>query len=176
MTASSKIKQNLADECQTGLNALVNQHLHASYTYKSMQCYFDRDDVKLPGLSAYFKRFADDEHENAGRLMRYLNERGGRLVFYPIAAPAKEQWETSLSALCLTLALKKNQNQQYLQLQSRAELLHDAHLCDFVQSRFLRSQVEVLKELADLVTRLTRAGAQGLGEYLFDSDLLTAAR
>ena len=168
---TSKIKQNLTDECQTGLNGLINQHLSSSYTYKSMQYYFDRDDIKLPGFSEYFKRFSDEEYENACKLMSYLTDRGGRVNLYPIQAPAKDQWETGPSALSLTISLKKNLNQQYLILQSRAEILHDAHLCDFIQSHFLRAQVLTLKELSGHLTNLSRVGGEGLGEYLFDSNL-----
>ena len=48
----------------------------------------------------------------------------------------------------------------------------DAHLTNFLEGEFLEEQVEAIKELADLITKLNRAGPTGLGEYLFDKELL----
>jgi hypothetical protein len=48
----------------------------------------------------------------------------------------------------------------------------DAHLADFLEREFLENQVKELRELADLATRLERAGP-GLGTHIIDTELLT---
>jgi len=47
---------------------------------------------------------------------------------------------------------------------------NDAHLCDFLESNFLNEQVDAIKELADLVTKIRRAG-DGVGTHIIDKEL-----
>jgi len=46
--------------------------------------YYDRDDVALKGFKKYFKMLSEGEREQAERLMKYQNKRGGRVVLQPI--------------------------------------------------------------------------------------------
>ncbi len=48
---------------------------------------------------------------------------------------------------------------------------NDAHLTNFLEEEFLDEQVRAIKKLGDQITRLKRAGPEGLGEYIFDKDL-----
>merc|ERR1719471_2616610 len=59
----------------------VNMELMASYTYMSMACYFDRDDVAYYGFSSYFKKNSDEEREHSEKFIKYQNKRGGKVVF-----------------------------------------------------------------------------------------------
>lgn len=87
-----------------------------------------------------------------------------------VQKPAKDEWGTGLEALETALALEKNVNQSLLDLHAVAGQHNDAHLCDFIESEYLDEQVESIKQLADMITRLKRAGP-GLGEHLFDKEL-----
>merc|ERR1719369_973317 len=58
-----------------------------------------------------------------------------------------------------------------MQYQARRAGNHgDAHLCDFLESNYLDEQVDGIKEIGDMITKLQRAG-DGLGTYLFDKEL-----
>ena len=46
--------------------------------------HFDRDDVALPGAHKYFKKASDEEREHAQLLMKFQNQRGGRIVLQNI--------------------------------------------------------------------------------------------
>ena len=46
--------------------------------------YFDRDDVALPGFASFFKKASDEEREHAEKLMKFQNQRGGRVVLQDI--------------------------------------------------------------------------------------------
>ena len=46
----------------------------------------------------------------------------------------------------------------------------DAHLCDFLESEYLTEQVEDIKEVGHLITKLKRVG-DGLGIHLMDKDM-----
>lgn len=77
---------------------------------------------------------------------------------------------TGLEALQAALVLERNVNQSLLELHAVAGTHNDAHLADMIESEFLTEQVDSIKELSDMITRLKRAGP-GLGEYQFDKDL-----
>ena len=168
---SSQIRQNFHQESEAALNKQINTELTASYVYQSMSFYFDRDDVALPGFAKYFKENSDEEREHAEKLMTYLNKRGGRVVLHDVKRPEKDEWGNGLSALEAALALEKSVNQALLDLHAVASSHNDVHLADYLESEFLDEQVEAIKKLGDLITRLKRAGPDGLGEYIFDKDL-----
>ena len=52
----------------------------------SMQAFhFDRDDIALPGAHKYFKKQSDCKRDDAEKMMKYQNERAGRIVLQAIA-------------------------------------------------------------------------------------------
>jgi ferritin heavy chain len=132
--------------------------------------YYDRDDVALPGFSKFFAKNSEEEREHAEKLMKYLNKRGGRVFLQDVKRPDKDEWGTGLDGLQTALSLEKEVNQSLLTLHGLASDKNDPHFCDFLESEYLEEQVEAIKELSDMITKLTRAGP-GLGEYLFDKDL-----
>lgn len=164
-------RQNYHAECEAGVNKQVNLELYASYVYQSMSFYFDRDDVALPGFAKFFKKASDEEREHAEKLMKFQNQRGGRIVLQAIQKPEKDEWGTGLEAMQGALALEKNVNQSLLDLHSLSDSHNDPQFSDFIEANYLTEQVEAIKELSDYVTQLKRCGP-GLGEYLFDKETL----
>lgn len=49
--------------------------------------------------------------------------------------------------------------------------MNDPHLSMLIEDDYLEEQVESMKKLGDLITKLKRAGTSGIGEYLFDKEL-----
>lgn len=166
----SLIRQNFHEETEAGINKQINLELYASYVYQSMALYYDRDDIAFPGFHKFFKHNSDEEREHAEKFMKYQNKRGGRVVLRDVTKPEKDEWGTPLQALEAALALEKNVNQSLLNLHALGASHNDATFCDFLESEFLAEQVDAIKELSDMITRLKRAGP-GLGEYQFDKDL-----
>ena len=167
----SQVRQNFHAETENVLNDQINMELYASYVYQSMAFHFDRDDVALPGFSKFFKHNSDEEREHAEKFMKYLNSRGGRVILKDIKRPDTDEWGTGLNALQTALNLEKQVNASLLSLHAVASSHNDPHLSNFLEEEFLAEQVEAIKQLGDMITRLNRAGPQGLGEYLFDKDL-----
>jgi len=167
--SGSNCRQNYAPECEAGVNKQINMELYASYVYNSMAFYFDRDDVALPGFSAYFKKSSQEEHEHAQKFMTFQNKRGGRIVLKDVKKPEKEEWGSGLDAMKAALELEKQVNQSIMDLHALAGSKGDNHMTQYLDE-FLEEQVNGIKEIADHVTRLTRAGP-GLGEHLYDKDL-----
>lgn len=168
--ATSQIRQNFHENSEKALNDQINMELTASYTYQSMAFYFDRDDISLPGFSAFFKHCSEEEREHAEKLMKYVNKRGGRVTLQDVKKPSRDEWGTGLEAMQSALELEKKVNQSLLDLHRVASDAVDPHLCDYLEEEFLDEQVESIHKLGNLITRLKRAGP-GLGEYIFDKDL-----
>jgi ferritin heavy chain len=164
-------RQNYHAECEAGVNKQINLELYASYVYQSMAYYFDRDDVALKGFSKYFGKASSEEREHAEKLMKYQNQRGGRIVLQNIQKPERDEWGSGLEAMQAALALEKNVNQSLLDLHQVASNNNDPQFCDWIESNYLTEQVEAIKELSDHITNLKRVGT-GLGEYMFDKESL----
>jgi len=167
----SQPRQNYHSECEAGVNKQINLELYASYVYHSMSFYFDRDDVALPGFAKFFKKASDEEREHAEKLMKFQNQRGGRIVLQSIQKPERDEWGCGLDAMQAALALEKNVNQALLDLHVLSDSHNDAQMSDFIEANYLTEQVEAIKELSDHVTNLKRVGP-GLGEYMFDKETL----
>jgi len=170
MSSVSVVRQNFHEESERAINNQINMELTASYVYQSMAFYFDRDDVALPGFSKFFAHNSEEEREHAEKLMKYQNKRGGRVVLQDVKRPEKDEWGTGLDGLQAALDLEKKVNQSLLDLHAVATSHNDANLTDFLEGEYLEEQVEAIKELGDMITKLKRAGP-GLGEYLFDKDI-----
>jgi len=167
----SQIRQNYHEDCEAFINKQINMELYASYVYLSMSYYYERDDVALPGMAHFFKESSDEEREHAQKLMKYQNSRGGRIVLQAIEAPTMQEWGTAVDGLSAALDLEKQVNQSLLELHKTAATNEDPHLTKFLEDNYLEEQVESIKQLGDMITKLKRAGPDGLGEYLFDKEL-----
>jgi len=83
---ASQCRQNYHSDCEAGVNKQINLELYASYVYQSMYFHFDRDDIALPGFAKFFNDSSKEEREHAELLMKFQNQRGGRIVLQDIKA------------------------------------------------------------------------------------------
>lgn len=165
----SLVRQNYNEESEAGVNRQINLELYASYTYMAMAFHFDRDDVALKGFHGYFLKASAEERDHAQKLMKFQNERGGRIVLQDIKAPSKSEWGCGADAVKDALDLEKHVNESLLELHKVASKHNDAQMADFIETHYLTEQVEAIKELAGYVANLKRVGP-GLGEYMFDKE------
>lgn len=82
------IRQNFHAECENKINEQINNELASSYFYLALAYHFDRDDVALANFHKYFSKFSIKKKDNADLLVKYMNERGGRVHFKDIPMPA----------------------------------------------------------------------------------------
>merc|ERR1711970_808233 len=167
---TSKIRQNYHEECEALINKQINMEFYASYVYLSMASYFNRDDQALPRFSSFFQKSSDDERAHGMKLMEDQAKRGGRVVCQDIAKPSSMEWGTPLEAMEAALELEKTVNQRLLDLHKASDDKGDAHLCDFLEAEFLGEQVDGIKEIGDMITKIKRAG-DGLGLHIMDKEI-----
>ena len=147
--------------CNFSLNLMISP---------SQSSWFNRDDQALHGFAGHFKTESGEERAHGMKLMEYQNKRGGRVVFQDIAKPTTMEWGTPLEAMEAALELEKTVNQSLLDLHKVAGDKGDGHLCDFLESEYLGEQVEGIKAIGDLITKMKRAG-DGLGLHLIDKEM-----
>lgn len=165
------IRQNYHEECEAGVNKQINMELNASYTYLSMASHFDRDDIALPGFAKFFRESSKEEREHAEKLMKFQNQRGGRVVLQDIKKPANDEWGSGLQAMETALSLERLVNQSLLDLHAVAGKHNDPQFSDFLEGHYLTEQVESINQIGKYITMLKRVGP-GLGEYMFDKETL----
>ncbi|KAH7723795.1 CRE-FTN-2 protein [Aphelenchoides avenae] len=165
----SLIRQNYSADVEAAVNKQINIEMYASYVYQSMSFYFDRDDVALPNIAKWLKKQSDEEREHAEMFMKQQNRRGGRIVLQNVQKPEKDDWGSALEAFQAALALEKFNNQSLLDLHGISSQNGDSQMCEFLEDKFLREQVESIEEIGRIVTQLKRVG-KGLGEFMFDKE------
>lgn len=67
--------------------------------------------MALPGFQKFFGESSKEEREHAEKLMKFQNERGGRIVLHDIPRPVKQDWASGLEAMEAALELEKTVNQ-----------------------------------------------------------------
>jgi len=167
----SAIRQNFHGSVEAAINKQINMELFASYVYMSMSSYYARDDVALLGMAKWAMENSEEEREHAQKLIKYQNSRGGRVVLNAISPPDVQEWNGAIKGLSEALDLEKKVNQSLLNMHKLASDHNDAHFTDFLEGQFLDEQVDAIKKLSDMITRLKRAGTTGLGEFIFDKEL-----
>eukprot|EP00092_Neocalanus_flemingeri_P017343 GFUD01018758.1.p1 GENE.GFUD01018758.1~~GFUD01018758.1.p1 ORF type:complete len:171 (+),score=55.28 GFUD01018758.1:173-685(+) len=167
---ASKIRQNYHEESEALINKQINMEFYASYVYLSMASYFNRDDQALHGFASFFQKNSNEEREHGMKLMNYQSKRGGRVVFQDIAKPSSMEWGTPVDAMEAALELEKTVNQSLLDIHKVSGTKGDAHLCDFLETEYLTEQVEGIKEIGDMITKIKRAG-DGLGLHIMDKEI-----
>merc|ERR1711973_365477 len=167
---ASKIRQNFHEDSEALINKQINMEFYASYVYLSMSSWFNRDDQALHGFASFFRKASDEERDHGMKLMEYQTSRGGRCKFQDIAKPSTMEWGTPLQAMEAALELEKTVNQSLLDLHNKAGDKGDAHLCDFLEGNYLNEQVDGIKEIGDMITKIKRAG-DGLGLHIIDKEM-----
>nr|AGN29618.1 ferritin heavy subunit [Acartia pacifica] len=167
----SRVRQNFSEEAEALINKQINLEFHASYVHLAMGSWFSRDDQALHGFAKYFTKSSQEEREHGMKLMEYQTKRGGKVVFQDITKPSTMEWGSPLQAMEATLELEKSVNQSLLSLHAVAGEKNDPHLCDFLEEHYLAEQVEAIKEVSDMVTKLRRFGESHVGVHILDKEL-----
>jgi len=162
----SQIRVNYPTEVEAQVNKLINLKFLSAYTYTSMACYFDRDDVALPGFSKLFRYLSKRVNKSAKKLMHFQNQRGGRVVFGDVKKPEREEWGTPVDALNICLTLHKNRMQVLQDLVKIAHSQNDTLTVKHINEEHLVYIVEFIKYIGEQLTILKKLPTGS--EYLHD--------
>ncbi|XP_041023837.1 ferritin-3, chloroplastic-like isoform X2 [Juglans microcarpa x Juglans regia] len=168
-------RQGYSKECEAAINEQINVEYNVSYVYHAMFAFFDRDNITLKGPAKFFKESSEEEREHAEKLIKYQNIRGGKVLLHCIVTPPSEfedeEKGDALYAMELALALEKLTNEKLLSLHNVADCNNDPQMTEFIESEFLKEQVEAIKKISEYVAQLRMVG-KGHGVWHFDQMLL----
>ncbi|KAB0372008.1 hypothetical protein FD755_015800 [Muntiacus reevesi] len=169
---STQVQQR-SPEMEAAVSRLIKLHLEVSSTYLSLSVYFEGSETALNGVGHFFRALAKEKQEGAHLFLKMLKSSGGGTLVQSGQTLSPEKWNTGVDAMEDAMALEKSLNQALLDLHALACASADAQLCEFLERRFLKEEMMLLKKMGDHLTNLRKmtspeAGLQaGLGEYLF---------
>ncbi|TEA25837.1 hypothetical protein DBR06_SOUSAS1210129, partial [Sousa chinensis] len=146
---SSQICQNYSTEVEVAINYLVNMHLQASYTYLSLDFYFDCDYMALKGMGHFFHELAEEKREGAKSLLKMQKQHGGRALFQDVQKPSQNEWGKTQDTMEAAILMEKNLNH------ALGSACAGPHLCDFLESHLPDEEVKLIK-MGDHLTNLCR--------------------
>lgn len=168
------VEQNFVKINRKGLSKMISDCFNLYYQYLSVANYFGRADVALPGFKKFFTTSAERELTRAKDMMEYMNKRGGTLDLLAIKKPVTGDFSDGRSALDLARRLSRKLNARALVNHNIAVSKRDPNLKLFYEETIIDGQVDVIKELGDLITRLdlmNKSRRGGLALYMFDLEL-----
>lgn len=154
------------------INLHVNKELTAYYAYLAFSIHFSRHDIALENTASYFKHASDEEREHADKFVSYIQERGGIVVLKDIKAMMVTSGWTLLESLEKALEMEKDVLKSIFAIHAAAAKEGDAHLTSFLESDFFEEQTKEEDKYMRLIAIAKRMGS-GLGEQLFDKDIIT---
>ena len=159
------------NECQDLLNEQVGKELYASIVYMNMAAYFDRPSVARNGYAKFFRAQSLEEYQHASKLIDYVNSRNGTVKRIVIEESPKSEWASPVVALRDAITLEKD---VYAKLQNihfvADQKCDDSHLTDFLEGQFFTEQVESIKEIQTMLTKIDVADRSAASVILHITD------
>lgn len=141
-------------ELQQALNNQINQEFSAAYNYLGMAAYFEEQN--LNGFAIWMEKQHAEEQAHGMRLLRYLQDRGGKLKLDSIASPRCD-YKSPLEAFEVSMQQEQENTKSINELYELATKLND-HATKSHLQWFLDEQVEEEKSVEDVIALLERIG------------------
>jgi len=157
----------IQQDLQDAINAQINQEFSAAYNYLGMANYFDEEN--LDGFATWMQLQHAEEQAHGMRLLRYLQDRGGRVRLSDIKSP-KFEFKSPIEAFQLSLEQERSNTESINNLYELATKLND-HATKSHLQWFLDEQVEEEKSVEDVIALLERIGDDTAGLLYLDDKL-----
>lgn len=120
-----------------------------------MAAYFDRPTVARNGYAKYFRDQSLEEYGHAAKFIDYINSRNGTVKRISIDESPKSDWSSPKEALADAIKLEKHVYAKLQYIHDVAEQkCQDSHLMDFLESYYFTEQVDSIKELQTMLTKI----------------------
>lgn len=147
------------EDLQVALNRQINQEFSAAYNYLGMAAYFD--DQNLDGFASWMQIQHGEEQSHGMRLLRYLQDRSGRVLLADIKSP-KCDFKNPTEVFQFALEQEQSNTKAINELYKLATNLDDYATKSHLQW-FLDEQVEEEKSVEDVIGLLERIGDDTAG-------------
>lgn len=152
---------------ENALNKQIRIEAESSQTYLSMACWAETQG--LEGISDFMYKQADEEREHMLKLVRFVNERGGRAIVSELSAP-KIEFNTFQNMF------EDLYKHELFVSKSINELVHVTFAeQDYATHNFLQwyvaEQIEEEAQAKNILDKINLIGDDKGGLYLFDRDI-----
>ena len=154
----------LTKKLQDALNEQLNYELESANIYLAMAGY--TEDLGLGGFTNWFMAQYEEEVFHAKKIMRFINDKNGRIKITAIAAPQNE-FTSLLDAFEKTLAHEIEVSKRFYDLMNLALEEKEYSTKNFLQW-FVDEQVEEEANVHDMINKIKLVKDSGL--YLLDQE------
>lgn len=151
------------------LNEQINKELFASYCYKSLYCYFAKNDIGYLNVANYFLKCSEDEKQHADMMIKYQLTRGGNVVLRDINASIFNNFTDKSDlflAFNMVFELEKDVYNSLLRIIKVSD--EDHELNDFITNNFLKEQLEDINKIKIIKNKLEKIGNNNFALIYFD--------
>ena len=157
----------LSKTMEKALNEQINAEFYSSYMYLSMSTYFDS--IGLPGAATWMQAQTQEEWFHGMKLLRYVNERGGRVALKAIKQPPVE-WKSTLHVFQEVLAHEQKVTGLINNLVNLA-LEEKDHATNIFMQWFVSEQVEEEANVGAVLDKLKLIGKDTTALFTLDAAL-----
>lgn len=156
-------------DLQTAINQQINQEFTAAYNYLGMATYFETQN--LEGFAHWMQKQFEEEQAHGLRLLRYLQDRGGKVELGGLPAPEMD-FSCPLDIFKISLQQEQKNTDSINDLYELSTKLND-HATKSHLQWFIDEQVEEEKSVEDIIALLERIGDDPTG-LLYLNDKLAS--
>lgn len=148
----------ISEKMNQALNRQVTSEFGASHAYLAMACCFH--DMGLKVFAQRFYQQAGEERDHAVKILKYVQDVGGKTTFDAIAKP-KVGYTTALSIIEAAVEAEQGVTKQVNELMALAEAEKDYATRSFLQW-FVDEQVEEVSSMLEIQQWVQMAGEKNL--------------
>ncbi len=176
-----QFKSNMSDGnridyiVSNALSTAFNMCMYASYALLSVNSFFSRGKVALPGLASFFRRLSDEDFEASVMIAEYAAGRGAELEMNTVEKPLREDYGNALQVFVECVELTERMKQASERAHASASDANDVDAAEFLAQNQIQRLTQRLSTLQEMATRIQRAGPR-IGVFLMDSQLMADAQ
>ena len=157
----------LTKKVQDALNVQINAELYSAYMYLAMTAYFEAENLR--GFANWMRVQASEEMTHAMKFYDFVNERNGRVILQPIAAPQSE-WNAPLAVFEDAYKHEQEVTGMISRLVDLSVKESDHATQSFLQW-FVDEQVEEEANAYNVIQDLKRVAESAHGLFMLDREL-----
>jgi ferritin len=157
----------LNKKVQDALNVQINAELYSAYLYLAMTAYFEAENLR--GFANWMRVQASEEMIHAMKFYDFVNERNGRVILQPIAAPQSE-WNAPLAVFEDAYKHEQEVTGMINRLVDLSVKESDHATQSFLQW-FVDEQVEEEANAYNVIQDLKRVAESAHGLFMLDREL-----
>ncbi len=159
----------LNQKMEKAINDQINVELYSAYLYASMEMFLES--IGMAGAAVWMRAQVLEEMYHAEKFMKYVNDRGGRVILEAIETPPAE-WSSTQDVFESALTHEEEVTSLINALVTLARGEND-HMSENFLQWYVAEQVEEETSVGEVVRKFKLIGKSGGGKFMIDKELGT---